>query len=242
MKKICSALIILMFFNKDVFASAEINIGTLYDYMNGQQSTYLKRVRNQGDSTAFIKVAIHEIIYDEMGKPSELAELTEGPRPLIASPSRMIIPANGMQATRLLYMGGRDKERYFRIRFIPVLPKQEDGFDLGANIDSESQQAVSAGVNILTGFGTIVFVMPKESLFDTQFIKEDSTTTVINKGNTTIVLDFFEECDSRGKNCSTPSKIHLLPNMSKQLVKKSNHLYQFSLIEGDKSRSIVIGH
>lgn len=74
--------------------------------MNGQQSTYLKRVRNQGDSTAFIKVAIHEIIYDEMGKPSELAELTEGPRPLIASPSRMIIPANGMQATRLLYMGG----------------------------------------------------------------------------------------------------------------------------------------
>jgi len=212
MKKIFSIFFLIC--SGNALASAEISIGTLYDYMSGQQSTYLKRIRNQGDATAFVKVAIHEITYDAAGQPQESAELTEGRR----------------------FMGERDKERYFRVRFIPVLPKQEDGFDLDANSVHKEQQQVSAGVNILTGFGAIIFVMPRESRFDTQFIKTDTMTTVVNKGNATIVLDFFEECDGRKKNCSTPSKIHLLPNMQKQLMKKSDHLYRFELIEGDKSR------
>ncbi|MBF4801125.1 hypothetical protein [Aeromonas hydrophila] len=223
-------------------ASAEISIGTLYDYMPGQQSTYLKRVRNQGDSTAFVKVAIHEITYDSAGQPRESPELSEGSRALVASPSRLIIPANGVQATRLLFMGERDRERYFRIRFIPVLPKAEDGFELDAGSQPASEMQVSAGVNILTGFGSILFVMPKESRFDTRVIKDDAMTTIINKGNATIVLDFFEECNARKTHCSTPSKIHLLPNMKKQLMKKRDHLYRFALIEGDKSRNMVIGH
>ena len=124
--------ILLLMLSGNVSASAEISIGTLFDYMAGQQGTYLKRIRNQGDTTAFVKVAIHEITYDGAGQPRESAELTEGNRALIASPSRLIIPAKGVQATRLLYMGARDKERYFRVRFIPVLPRKEDGFRVRA--------------------------------------------------------------------------------------------------------------
>ena len=233
--------ILLLMLSGNVSASAEISIGTLFDYMAGQQGTYLKRIRNQGDTTAFVKVAIHEITYNGAGQPRESAELTEGNRALIASPSRLIIPAKGVQATRLLYMGARDKERYFRVRFIPVLPRKEDGFDMDDQ-SIDAQQQVSAGVNILTGFGAIIFVMPKETRFDTKLIETDSMTTVVNNGNATIVLDFFEECDGRAKNCSTPGKIHLLPNMKKQLVKQKDHLYRFALIEGDQSRNMVIGH
>ncbi|MFM5841037.1 hypothetical protein [Aeromonas sanarellii] len=233
--------ILLLMLSGNVLASAEISIGTLHDYMDGQQGTYLKRIRNQGDATAFVKVAIHEITYDRAGQPHESPELTEDNRALIASPSRMIIPANGMQATRLIYMGARDKERYFRVRFIPVLPKKEDGFDMGGQ-DTPGQPQVSAGVNILTGFGAIIFVMPKEPRFDTQVLKADAMTTIVNNGNATIVLDFFEECDGQGKNCSAPGKIHLLPSMKKQLMKKKGHLYRFNLIEGDQSRNMVIGH
>ncbi|MFM5112541.1 hypothetical protein ACEUAG_01115 [Aeromonas hydrophila] len=58
-------LIFFLLLSGSAAASAEISIGTLYDYMPGQQSTYLKRVRNQGDSTAFVKVAIHEVTYDD---------------------------------------------------------------------------------------------------------------------------------------------------------------------------------
>ena len=46
----------------------------------------------------------------------------------MASPARLIVPANGMQGTRLLYMGERDRERYFRVRFVPVVPEKEDEF------------------------------------------------------------------------------------------------------------------
>ncbi len=235
-------LILFLLFSGNASASAEISIGTLYDYMSGQQSTYLKRVRNQGDATAFVKVAIHEITYDSEGQPKESPELTEGNRALVASPSRLIIPANGVQASRFLFMGERDKERYFRVRFIPVLPKAEDGFDIDAATIQEEREQISAGVNILTGFGSILFVMPRQSHFDTQIIEDEKMTTIVNKGNTTLMLDFFEECDGRKKNCSSPAKIHLLPNMKKQLMKKSDRLYRFVLIEGDKSRNMVIGH
>ncbi|MBW3811403.1 hypothetical protein GM611_16095 [Aeromonas hydrophila] len=232
-------LISSLFFSGNIIASAEISIGTIFDYMTGQQSTYLKRIANQGDATAFVKVAIHEIIYDEAGQPHESPELVGENRVLVASPSRMIIPANGAQATRFLFTGKRDKERYFRVRFIPVLPKKEDGFNIdGDSIDSHQ---FSAGVSILAGYGAIVFVMPEDTHFDTKVIESVDSAKVINKGNATIVLDFFEECDGRKKNCSTPSKIHLLPNMQKQLLKKNDRLYRFELIEGDKSRNMVIG-
>lgn len=105
----------------------------------------------------------------------------------------------------------------------------------------ENQQQVSAGVNILTGFGAIIFVMPKESRFDTRLIKTDTMTTVVNKGNATIVLDFFEECDERGKTVQH-RKNSSIAEYEKQLMKKSDHLYRFELIEGDKSRNMVIGH
>ena len=42
----------------------------------------------------------------------------------MASPARLIVPAKGMQGTRLLHMGGRDTERYFRVRFVPVVPEK----------------------------------------------------------------------------------------------------------------------
>ncbi|WP_253852781.1 hypothetical protein ACFU5E_16890 [Aeromonas bestiarum] len=78
--------ILSLIFSGNALASAEISIGTLYDYMSGQQSTYLKRIRNQGDATAFVKVAIHEISYDAAGQPQESAELTERRRALDCQP------------------------------------------------------------------------------------------------------------------------------------------------------------
>ncbi|BFL81869.1 hypothetical protein LFREDSHE_03190 [Shewanella baltica] len=58
---------------------------------------------NMGDSTAFIKISINEIKYDENGQPYEVPEQEAENRTLIASPSRLIIPAKGVQATRLLF-------------------------------------------------------------------------------------------------------------------------------------------
>lgn len=53
-------------------AGPQINVGVVYDYLDGEKSTYLKRVFNGGDATAFVKVNVLEIVYDADGKPQEV--------------------------------------------------------------------------------------------------------------------------------------------------------------------------
>ncbi|MDN7225643.1 hypothetical protein QZL56_21120, partial [Providencia stuartii] len=43
---------------------------------------------------------------------------------LIVSPLRLIIPPSGFQSVRMIWPGEREKERYFRVRFTPVLPQE----------------------------------------------------------------------------------------------------------------------
>ena len=64
----------------------------------------------------------------------------------MASPARLIVPANGMQGTRLLYMGERDRERYFRVRFVPVVPEKEDEFAVSSEEREDYKKTLSAGV------------------------------------------------------------------------------------------------
>lgn len=114
-------------------AGPAINVGVVYDYLEGDRSSYLKRVYNGGTSTAFIKVNVLEIVYNADGTSREVpvASMTDAKGAatnrdgLMASPARLIVPAGGRQGTRLLYMGQRDKERYFRVRFIPVVPEKK---------------------------------------------------------------------------------------------------------------------
>lgn len=146
-------------------AGPSINIGTVYDYMDGDKSTYLKRVFNGGDSTAFVKVNILEILYDADGKSQEvpLKSSADGSTRdgLMASPARLIVPANGMQGTRLLYMGERDRERYFRVRFVPVVPEKEDEFAVSVEEREEYRKTLSAGVTVLAGYGAVFLSVPR---------------------------------------------------------------------------------
>ena len=180
-------------FSLAISAGPQINVGTVYDYLDGDKSTYLKRVFNSGDSTAFVKVNILEIVYDADGKSREIEVRNQADMSsrdgLMASPARLIVPANGMQGTRLLLMGERDTERYFRVRFIPVVPEKEDEFAVSAEERDEYKNNLSAGVNVMTGFGTVFFVRPKNSRFDS--VIEDAPTTyrVRNNGNTVVVVD-----------------------------------------------------
>ncbi|MGH8329589.1 MAG: molecular chaperone, partial [Pseudomonas sp.] len=105
MKKLIVFVGICMF-SLNVQAGPNINIGVVYDYLSGNNSTYLKRVYNSGDSTAFVKINVLEIIYNADGTSSEVPVKVQADSSardgLMASPARLIIPAQGMQGTRLL--------------------------------------------------------------------------------------------------------------------------------------------
>jgi len=226
-------------------AGPAINVGVVYDYLDGDKSTYLKRVFNGGDSTAFIRINIHEIVYDAEGKPSELPIKTQDDNSsrdgLMASPARLIVPVNGMQGTRLLFMGERERERYFRVRFVPVVPEKEDEFAVSVEERAAYKQSLSAGVNVLAGYGTIFFVRPKDTRFDTQIDERAGQYALRNNGNTVVVVDEFKDCAASDENdCQPVTKNHVLPGKAFRFDKHAGRQYRFKLVEGAAQKSYEV--
>lgn len=238
-------LLSLCFFCQGVQAGPNINIGVVYDYLAGDKSTYLKRVYNSGDSTAFVKINVLEIIYNADGTSTEVpvkvqadATARDG---LMASPARLIVPAQGMQGTRLLFMGERDKERYFRVRFVPVVPEKEDEFAVSGEEREEYKKTLTAGVNVMAGFGTIFFVRPHNARFDSVIDDAAGTYTVRNNGNTVVVIDEFKNCSKTNETeCEPTTKHHVMAGRRFEFEKKAGREYRFILVEGDTRKNLHI--
>ncbi|ANI33258.1 molecular chaperone [Pseudomonas sp. DCB_CB] len=220
----------------------ELNVGALYDYLDSGKSTLLKRVRNGGDTTAFVKVSVAELVYDTDGNAREVD--TEGmpleQRGLVASPARLIVPAQGMQAVRLVYRGQRDAERYFRLRFVPVLPELGDGFAVDEGEAERYRNSLKVGVNLLAGYGTLLFVRPGETRFQTSVQRKGGGLTVSNQGNATVVLDQFRQCQAAGVACETATKHHVLPGRTRQFEGQAAKVHQFELHEGEARKRMVV--
>lgn len=226
-------------------AGPQINVGTVYDYLDADKSTYLKRVFNSGDATAFVKVNVLEIVYGADGTSKEIAveNAADGAsrNGLMASPARLIVPAQGMQGTRLLYMGQRDRERYFRVRFVPVVPEKEDEFVVSNEEREDYKNSLSAGVNVMTGFGTIFFVRPKNARFDTVVDDSANRYELRNNGNTVIIVDEFKSCSlSKDSDCGATTKHHVLAGKSFAFDKEKGREYRFFLIEGNDKKTMKI--
>lgn len=226
-------------------ASPAINPGSMFGFLDDGKSAVLKRIYNSGTSTAFVKVVVQEIIYDAQGKPVEQPPKTLSDAPLaeqntlLASPARMIIPANGMQSTRLLFMGSRDHERYYRVRFIPVLPSSADTFDQSADDQQTYSKDLAAQVTLLTGFGTLMFVRPDKVKFDTRLSDEKNTYSVHNAGNSVIALDFVKSCHvEKSTECSAIAQHYVLPGKTYTFTKAQNKIHSFVLQEGNVERKI----
>lgn len=225
-----------------LLAAPELNIGGLYDYIDSGKSTLLKRVRNGGDTTAFVKVSAAELVYDEEGIAREvsLESLPLEQRGLVVSPARLIVPARGMQSVRLLYRGERGRERYFRVRFIPVLPEVNDGFGADeAEVDAY-RGSLKAGVNLLAGYGSLLFVRPADTRYATNAKGEGGKLTVVNSGNSTVVLDHFRVCQAASQQCQQATKHHLLPGRTREFEAEQGQVFQFELQEGEQRQQMTV--
>lgn len=226
-------------------AAPNINIGNIFDYLDGAQSTYLKRIYNSGDSTAFVRVNIAEIHYAADGSRTEVPLTIDGPaqqrKGLVASPARLIIPVNGMQATRLLYMGERDRERYFRVRYVPVIPEKEDQFAVSSEEREAYKASMSAGVNVMASYGAIFFVRPTNTQFDTRIEQTATRYSVHNAGNSTLMLDHFRDCSaSDERNCEATRLHHVMPGKTFAFDKVPGRVYRFNVTEGSEQREMHV--
>jgi P pilus assembly chaperone PapD len=235
-------LLALILGSGSAVAGPELNIGAFYDYLDGPRSTFVKRVRNGGDATAFVKVEVVEVIH-RTGQPAQersLEGLPVAERPLIASPARLIVPANGMQSVRLLYRGHRDHERYFRVRFMPVLPTSNDEFAISEQEAEQYRESLQAGVQVLSGYGALLLVRPQNTHYATDIREVADSIVVRNDGTATVVMDHFNDCDRSGKSCATSTLHHVVPGLERRFEKKPGRNYSFELIEGAVRRKVTI--
>jgi len=236
---LCSILLALLAGSAHT-KTPQINVGVLFDYLQPTHSNLLKRIRNTGDATAYVRVEVTQMHFDADGKASEtpvdttaLVRNTPDAQGVIASPSRLIIAGNGQQATRLVYRGARDEERYYRLRFIPVAPTAED-FSLSEDQAREAAELTSA-IRVFTGYGTIFFVAPENPRYDTLIEQQQ----VRNRGNATVVLDNLRQCERDRPDTCTPGIIaHVRPGNSYALQAAEHQFLRFELREGDSQRSI----
>ena len=125
---------------------------------------------------------------------------------------RLIVPANGMQGTRLVYMGERERERYFRVRFIPSCRKRKHSLPYSSEEREEYKKGLSAGVNVLAGYGTVFFVRPSQARFNSVIDDSAAQYRIRNQGNTVVVIDEFRDRAAKNEtDCAPTTKHHILP-------------------------------
>lgn len=220
-----------------VHATPAISIGDMHEFIEADARTVLKRISNSGTSTAFVRIEMKEIVY-ENGKPIERdiapIAMTEEAKhaSLIASPARLIIPADSAQTTRLLALGPRDTERYYRVRFIPVMPQQSDDFALTEEQQSTYADSLSAGLTLLTGYGAIIVVRPAAARYETRMKDEAGEYRVHNAGNTTITLENLHDCGASGTACTPEIIRRVLPGSQISIEKNPGRTYRATLVEG----------
>lgn len=218
-------------------AIPKITIGPMYEFIDGDKSTLQKRIRNQGEDTAYVRVEVREITYlmgnKKQERPINTQEAARGNVDgLIFTPARMIIPAKSMQSGRMVVSGDRTKERYYRVRFIPVMPKDHYEFGQTQKEFDNYKSKVNAGVSVLTGYGAMVVVRPQNMIFNTRIEEQGQNIIVSNNGNSSVQLDAIKNC--RANSCPEGSSAIVLPGSVYTLKKESTSSLQFTLLEGNK--------
>ncbi|WP_250624727.1 hypothetical protein [Pinirhizobacter soli] len=218
-----------------VHAGAEIFVGAMHHYITPKRTTAAKQIHNNGSATAFVRVDVMEMNAKGDLLPAGSTEgiLRDG---LLASPSRLIIPAGGSQSVRMIAMGDRSRERYFRVRFVPVPPVREHGFAVTAAEEEAFKAEATTAINVLVGYGVRVVTAPSQAKFDT--VIDEAAGTVTNTGNSTIFLRDHYVCN-QPRQCESPITDRITPGASLQLA--GPHLtHRFVLQEGDGERPVAI--
>ncbi|MNL14570.1 hypothetical protein D3C87_1355150 [compost metagenome] len=103
------------------------------------------------------------------------------------------------------------------------------------------KENLSAGVNVMTGFGTVFFVRPKNSRFDSVIDDSAGVYRVRNNGNTVVLIDEFRNCSLKNETeCEPVTKHHILAGKTFEIEKKPGREYRFNLVEGASKKALRI--
>lgn len=219
-------------------AHAGITLDSMHAYLAPNRSTGELTVYNMSPATAFVRVDVIEMT---VGGDELSAVTSELEKTLLASPNRLIVPAGGRQVVRLITLGERNHERYFRVRFVPVAPKKADGFAISDEDENEASKEIHAQLSIQVGYGARVVVAPRSPLFATRIAAVDGGHVVHNDGNSTIYLTGHRSCRRASHECKELPAERVNPHGSLRVLVEPNRYRLFELKEGVTTTKKMIG-
>lgn len=147
------------------------------------------KVINNGSETGYVAVEVLEVRQPGTAGESRVKVTDPDQMKLIASPSKLMIPANSQKLVRIVNLDpGSDQERIYRVNVTPVLPPLQ-----------EDEGSV---VRVVVAYQLLVIVDPLQPREDLDITRNGRHLTVINQGNTNVLFSDGKQCDEAGQNCS----------------------------------------
>jgi len=93
----------------------------------------------------------------------------------------------------------------------------------------------------LAGYGTVFFVRPAQTRFDSAIDDGPGQYRIRNQGNSVVVIDEFRDCSVKSENdCQPTTKHHILPGRTFEFDKQSGREYRFTMIEGKATKVLEL--
>lgn len=215
-------------------AGPDLAPGNFYAFMPSQRSTLVAHIRNLGDVTAFVSLQLAELTFDNQGQAEEQPLETKAglDRALVVTPPRLILPAQGAGQVRVIYRGPRDRERYFRLRYVPVAPEAVNDFALQPEEARAYSDTLRAGVGILKAVGTLVIVPPANARYATRLVPGAHGLRIVNEGNATVSVVGARYCEVVTDRCELGGALHIRPGQQAEVARRPGQVYRFELQEG----------
>lgn len=219
--------VFLLSFGFTITASAGIFIDrAIVDFKAGKTLRQDVKVSNDGDDVAYVKVEVLEVI--NPGTADEERRPVTNPQDitLLATPSKMIIPAGGTKLVRLTDIApGSTSERVFRVNITPILPP----------LAEETSQ-----VRVVVAYQVLVLMAPVIPRIELAANRVGKRLLLENKGNAYIMLSAGKQCPgpgSKADDCVELSAKRLYPGNQAEIELPYNQSVNFTAesIEGIKA-------
>jgi P pilus assembly chaperone PapD len=152
------------------------------------------KVSNSGSDVLYVKVDVLRV--DNPGTSDEKRVKVTDPKDLklLATPSKLIIPAGGQKLVRIVNLQTSNKaERVYRINVTPVV----------APLEEKSNQ-----LRIVVAYQVLTIVQPNHPQSTLSATRNGNTISFSNPGNTNVLLSEGKQCDPQDKQTckDLPSK------------------------------------
>lgn len=162
------------------------------------------KVINNGSEVGYVAVEVFTV--NNPGTEQEERVKVSDPDKvkLIASPSKLMIPANSQKLVRIVNLDpGNNQERIYRINVTPVLPPLQEG--------------EGSVVRVVVAYQILVIVDPAVPVEDVEITRQGYRLTVTNKGNTNVLFSDGQQCNEQGEGCLEIAAHRVYPGNSWQV-------------------------